>query len=165
MSQIAPGSGSRHEFTTKDTKIEPRHLRVPSCSSWLTFFNQITRGSGSKPIFTTKDTKIEPLLVRLCAPSVLSAFCAIPPENHRGTEGTEDAQRRQRKEGLVEHTRRRRVDLTWVGTSHRSQRLRSSGPSGTGTSASTRTHLSPFLPSLCCVCARPFRFGPLWFSG
>jgi hypothetical protein len=43
----------------------------------LTFFNQITRGSGSKPIFTTKDTKIEPLLVRLCAPSVLSVSSVV----------------------------------------------------------------------------------------
>jgi hypothetical protein len=68
LSQIAPGSGSRHDFTTKDTKntkSEPSHLRVPSCSSWFPLLSQIGLVSGSRHDFTTKDMKIEPRHLRV----------------------------------------------------------------------------------------------------
>jgi hypothetical protein len=80
-----------------------------------------------------------------------TAICTIPPENHRGAEDTEVAQRSQWKGEFVAQNRRHRMELTWFESSHLAQRLRSASPCGTGRLHQRARNRTPLLPSLCTL--------------
>ncbi len=122
--QTAPSSGCTASCQSART-IRPRSCAIEPPTPPIQLAIQINGGSTAAGSSTTAFCTIPPENHRGTEDT---AFCTIPPENHRGAEGTEVAQRSQWKEGIrrTQSPAQDGIDLVRVFTPYLALALRES---------------------------------------